>query len=125
MAKASSFRSPASLTHWHKTHWHNKAQRVWQPYEAMRSVEAGCRFFQRADDHHGRVHRVGAFECALQRVGKQDRAKALALLVLGDRQPPAEPDFPPKIEHYANWEGQMIEGSRRLAARNSLGGMTK
>jgi hypothetical protein len=52
----------------------------------MRRVEAGCRFVQRVDDHHGRAHRVGALECALQRVGKQDRTEALALLVLGDRQ---------------------------------------
>jgi hypothetical protein len=81
-ANASSFRSPASLPH-----RHNKAQRVRQSHEAMRRVDAGCRFVQRVDDHHGRAHRVGALERALQRVGKQDLPKALALLVPGDRQP--------------------------------------
>jgi hypothetical protein len=82
MAKASSFRSPASLTH-----RHNKAQRVRQSHEAVRRIEAGCRFVQRIDDHHGRAHRAGALERALQRVGKQDRAEAPALLLRGDRQP--------------------------------------
>ena len=58
-AKASSFRSPASLTH-----RQNKAQRVWQLHEAMRRVKPGRGLVQRVDDHpstiprcwHSRMH---------------------------------------------------------------------
>lgn len=82
MATVSSFRFPASLAH-----RHNKAQRVRQSHEAMRRIEAGCRLVQGIGDHHGRAHRVGGPERSLQRIRKQDRAKALALLVAGDCQP--------------------------------------
>ena len=53
----------------------------------MRRVEPGRGLAQRIDDHHRRSHGTGTLECTLQRVGKQDRAEALTLLLPGDCQP--------------------------------------
>ena len=49
----------------------------------MRGVEAGSGLVERIDHNHRGPNRARALECALQRVGEQDRAQPLTLVIAG------------------------------------------